>query len=138
MKTMKNLKPRLYLCGGINGLSDEQCNDWRNGSKAALEDLYEILDPMRRDYRGVEAANVDEIVQGDLLDIDVSTALLVNATRPSWGTAMEVFYACYQGKYIVAVCPFSCPSPWLIKHSSLIVKSFREGFKALVSKAHGR
>lgn len=91
----------VYLCGGINGLSDSACKDWRETAKAALAD-YRILDPMRRDYRGREDESVTEIIGGDKDDIDQSGVLLVNATRPSWGTAMEIMYAFPQGKRIVA------------------------------------
>lgn len=80
-----------YLCGGINGLSDADCRDWREHAKAMLKT--ETLDPMRRDYRGREDESVSEIVIGDLADINQSDFVLVNATRPSWGTAMEAFYA---------------------------------------------
>ena len=78
---------KVYLCGGINGLSDAACKDWREHAKSRLPDT---LDPMRRDYRGVEAMHVDDIVQGDLDDIYESAAVLANCVRPSWGTAMEI------------------------------------------------
>ena len=45
----------VYLCGGINGLSDEDCTDWREATKAELYNHFNFLDPMRRDYRGREA-----------------------------------------------------------------------------------
>lgn len=76
-----------YLCGGINGLSDEDCKNWREDAKAKL--VTEHLDPMRRDYRGKEDESFHEIVLGDLDDIVKSDFVLVNATRPSWGTAPE-------------------------------------------------
>src|ERR1039458_9368129 len=80
-----------YLCGGINGLSDDQAITWREKAKSLLKT--ETLDPMRRDYRGREDQAVGEIVQGDLEDINASQFVLVNATRPSWGTAMEMVYS---------------------------------------------
>ena len=54
----------LYLCGGINGLSDSDCTDWREFCKKQLEHTHKILDPMRRDYRGREDQCVNEIVIG--------------------------------------------------------------------------
>jgi hypothetical protein len=83
-----------YLCGGINGLSDADCRDWRELAKSLLKT--DTLDPMRRDYRGREDESVSEIVIGDLADIDASDVVLVNATRPSWGTAMEALYAAHR------------------------------------------
>lgn len=78
---------KTYLCGGINGLSDADCRDWREVAKSLL--TTETLDPMRRDYRGKEDESVQEIVLGDYHDIWQSAFILVNATKPSWGTAME-------------------------------------------------
>jgi hypothetical protein len=82
---------KTYLCGGINGLSDADCRDWREVAKSLLQT--DTLDPMRRDYRGEEDRSVEGIVVGDIADIDHSDAVLVNATRPSWGTAMEIVIA---------------------------------------------
>src|SRR5579859_2601339 len=93
----------IYLCGGINKLSDADAKDWREAAKAALGGTYMFLDPMRRDYRGKEAESVDLIIEGDIVDIRESDILLVNASRPSWGTGMELFYASKLGKIIVTV-----------------------------------
>ena len=90
----------VYLCGGINGLSDSECRDWREIAKSLLH--AETRDPMRRDYRGIEDAHVTDIVVGDLADINDSDFVLMNATRPSWGTGMEAFYAASKGKKVVA------------------------------------
>lgn len=114
-----------YLCGGINGLSDEDCRDWRDVAKAKLKT--DTLDPMRRDYRGREAESVREIVQGDLDDIRQSHFVLVNATRPSWGTAMEVVYAWQRGDCAVVAFTGGAPvSPWLRWHSTKVCDSLDE------------
>lgn len=106
-----------YLCGGINGLSDDQCRDWREVAKSLLKT--ETLDPMRRDYRGKEDESVNEIVQGDIRDIEQSDFILVNATRPSWGTAMEIVYA-WQGRPVVAFVGDASVSPWLRYHCEIV------------------
>ena len=125
----------VYLCGGINGLSDEDATDWREAAKEELDGLFEFLDPMRRDYRGIEAESVNEIVDGDLIDIINSRIILVNAVRPSWGTAMEVFFAAGLGKCVITVCPSDKPSPWLMKHSDIICESFAEAFAEIEALA---
>jgi nucleoside 2-deoxyribosyltransferase len=104
---------KVYLAGGINGLSDTDCRDWRERAKELLN--AETLDPMRRDYRGQEAENALEIVTGDLADIDDCEIVLVNAIRPSWGTAMEIFYAAHvKEKQVVGFVPdIEKASPWL-------------------------
>jgi nucleoside 2-deoxyribosyltransferase len=115
----------LYLCGGINGLSDEECKTWRRLAKAELGTKYRILDPMSRDYRGRESENVRAIVEGDKADIDASDVLLVNAERASWGTAMEVDYAYERKKVIVAFHSRpSQASPWLQYHTHLCPSLF--------------
>lgn len=124
----------IYLCGGINKLSDSEAKDWREAAKSELSGSYRLLDPMRRDYRGKEAESVRAIIDGDIQDINESDILLVNASRPSWGTAMEVFFAASKGSLlIVTVCPDEKPSPWLIGHSTIIKKTFSEAFNYLIS-----
>lgn len=108
----------VYLCGGINGLDDAAAKDWREEARQAL--IYRTLDPMRRDYRGRESEHVCQIVKGDLLDIDACRYVLVNATRPSWGTAMEIVYAAMAGKIIVAFTGSAPVSPWLRYHCHAI------------------
>lgn len=126
----------VYLCGGINGLSDQECRDWRDVAKARLNyHGIETLDPMRRDYRGVEDQNVSAIVSGDLDDIRASDVVLVNATRPSWGTAMEMVYAFRQAKPIIAVVGEARVSPWLRYHSTTIYTMLEEALAAIVAEA---
>jgi hypothetical protein len=97
----------VYLCGGINGLNDAACKDWRQIARDTLipgpgRSRFSVLDPMARDYRGREDECVAEIIDGDKRDIFESDLLLVNASRPSWGTAMEIMFAWSLRKPIVA------------------------------------
>jgi nucleoside 2-deoxyribosyltransferase len=111
--------PGLYLCGAINGCTDAEANDWRQEAAAMLGASYRVYNPMVRDYRGREEEAAHEIVRGDLHEIDQCRAVLVNATRPSWGTAMECFYAFEQGKTVVAFTGWTRCSPWLAAHTSM-------------------
>lgn len=106
---------RVYLCGPINGCDDAQATEWREVAKSHLAGHCTLLDPMRRDYRGREhePGVADEIVTGDRNDIDNADALLVNAERPSWGTAREIEYARALGKRVFAFVGWTRPSPWL-------------------------
>ncbi len=122
---------KLYLCGPINGRSDDDCKTWREQVKALWPDC---LDPMRRDYRGreLEPGIAAEIVAGDIEDIDASDALLVYFDQPSVGTSMEVFYAHQQGKTVVVIDRTSKPlSPWLTHHSSAVVRTVEEALEHL-------
>jgi nucleoside 2-deoxyribosyltransferase len=109
---------RIYLAGPINGCTDEEANGWRDQVRAALTG-WDILDPMSRDYRGREGENAAAIVVGDKEDISASDVVLVNATRPTWGTAMELHHAYTRRKRIVAFGT-TVPSPWLVYHCDSI------------------
>lgn len=118
----------VYLCGGINGLSDAECKDWREEAKAALIGEFIVLDPMRRDYRGKEAESVDAIVNLDLFDINASNIMLVNVARPSWGTAMEIVYARkdIHRKLVIGFNRPEHPSPWLVYHCDKLFPTLAE------------
>lgn len=123
-----------YLCGGINGLTDAEATDWRTVAKDLLSTA--TLDPMRRDYRGKEDESVNEIVSGDLEDIKRADFILVNAARPSWGTAMEIVYAHKErAKKIYSVVPKPPISPWLRFHSTEIFPSLEEAVAKINQEA---
>lgn len=124
---------KVYLCGPINGCTDEECMDWREEAKRHLPDT---LDPMRRDYRGKEQTAYREIVEGDIADIDESDVLLVNYDRPSVGTSMEIFYAHGKGKHIVVVhSKGAVLSPWLLYHTDYFFTSFETALNFLTKHA---
>jgi hypothetical protein len=114
-----------YLCGPINGCTDEECKNWRENFK----DLWsgKTLDPMRRDYRGKEAEAWREIVELDKIDVSNCDVLIVSYEKPSVGTSMEILYAWERGKPIVVVArPETSISPWLRYHSHKIVHSYAD------------
>lgn len=122
-----------YLCGPINGRSDADCKDWRKLATDLLtEKGVEILDPMRRDFRGREDDAVTEIVCGDKDDIDASDVLLVYFDKPSVGTSMEVLYAWEHNKVVIIIDASGKPlSPWLKFHSTHIVQSVVAGVELI-------
>ena len=119
---------KIYLCGGINGLTDEECYGWREKAKELLN--HPTIDPTRRDYRGKEDESVDAIIDGDKKDIDDADILLVNATRPSWGTAMEIMYAFERNKPVYSIVGDKI-SPWLRYHSTLLSDSLESSVFAI-------
>ena len=108
----------IYLAGPIFGCSDQDAKGWRTLAKELLG-AANVLDPMDRDYRGIEDANVQKLVEDDLHDIAKCSALLVKANEPSWGTAMELVYARQMGKPVVAFNTNRKVSPWLRYHASV-------------------
>jgi hypothetical protein len=122
----------IYLCGPINGCTDEECTSWRELVKTLWTGP--TLDPMRRDYRGREDESVSEIVELDKIDITDSDILLVSYDKPSVGTSMEVLYAFERGKLVVVVAAEGARiSPWLRYHSHVILPTFASAVQWIVA-----
>jgi nucleoside 2-deoxyribosyltransferase len=122
---------KIYLCGPINGRSDDDCKNWREWFKKQA--TFQYIDPMRRDYRGKETELICEIVLLDKLDIQQSDALIVYYDKPSVGTSMEVFYADSLKKPIVLINASGDEnlSPWLIYHATIIVTDPQAAYQTL-------
>jgi nucleoside 2-deoxyribosyltransferase len=122
---------KIYLCGPINACTDAECKNWREEIKTHHNNC---IDPMVRDYRGVEAVAYREIVDLDKRDVRNADIVLVNYIKPSVGTSMEMFYAWTLGKPIILWCdPEQVPhlSPWLRYHSTKIVNSLPDVLEAV-------
>lgn len=109
---------KVYLAGPINGCTDEECKGWRAEARRLLEPIHAVIDPMDFDCRGREGDMAADIIKHDLSRLDEADLVLVNAERPSWGTAMELVYARQGGKPAIAFVglPRSSVSPWLRGH----------------------
>lgn len=124
---------KVYLAGPIHGRTDIECKAWRNEAACILSvhDI-ECLDPMRHDYRGIEEGAAEELVAEDERMIDDSDVVLVNANEPSWGTAMEVFYAKNLGRDVIAFTNDASISPWLRVHTTAIFSSLADALGGIV------
>ena len=79
---------RVYLAG------PPFAEEYRRRADQLVRALgWEPVDPMRRDFRGRTEGSEEEIVHGDLADIDSCDAVLAAFTAPDEGTAMEAWYA---------------------------------------------
>lgn len=115
---------RIYLCGPIMEAHPEESKPWRQRAKERLAGRFVLLDPMRRDFRDRELDSANEIVEFDLQDIRDADLLLVNYSKPSIGTSMEVFYASHVlGKFVIAFSPhaFQDMSPWMVRYCTKIL-----------------
>lgn len=127
---------KVYLAGPIFGCEDKEAKEWRSIATAYLDT--EVLNPMDRDYRGREDAHAQAIVLRDKEAIKAADTVLVMASRPSWGTAMEVLYASDARKWIIAVVPEGAPvSPWLRYHVDNVVPTLVAAIKMINSIARG-
>lgn len=114
---------RIYLCGPIMDCKMSEMKDWRTRAKERLAGRFMLLDPMRRSFRDNEIDSSNEIVDFDLQDIRDADLLLVNYSKASVGTAMEVFYASHDlGKFVIAFAPieFKNCSPWMVRFCTKI------------------
>lgn len=111
----------VYLCGPINGCSDDAATTWRTWFKeCGLNVRY--VDPMRRDYRGKEHSNYREIVELDKRDIQNCDLVVVMYVKPSVGTSMELFYAWSIGVPTIVINESAEPlSPWMLYHATAVV-----------------
>ena len=125
----KELFKTIYLSGPIMDEHEGVAREWRESAKRLFAGKYRLLDPMRRKFVDREVDSANEIVEFDLLDVRNADIILVNYSRPSIGTSMEVFYASHVlGKFVVAFSPYEyreC-SPWMVCYCTKILGSLEE------------
>ena len=128
---------KVYLAGPIFNCTDAECRNWREYATKKLNCT--AVDPMRRDYRGIEEESTVEIVELDKLDIMETDCLLANygdIPPGSAGTAMEILFAWEQHKTIIIVTSQAKVSPWLIYHSNLIFKLLDDAISYINKDGH--
>ena len=118
------VKKKIYLSGPIMDEHVDTAKTWRERATAELREHFVILDPMRRNFKDREVDSANEITEFDLQDVRDADILLVNYSKVSIGTSMEVFYAAHDlGKFIVAFSPYpykEC-SPWMVRYCTKIL-----------------
>jgi nucleoside 2-deoxyribosyltransferase len=129
----------IYLAGGIMNLTTDEANNWRLESENELKNKFKILNPMRRNFRDCEFQSQNEIVQLDKNDIVNSDILLVNGTKPSWGTAMEILFAFERHKIVVVFTgdEFGKTSPWVAFHATRVTKTLQEAIDYIKLQLEG-
>lgn len=126
---------RVYLAGPISDCTDDAMHGWRESLKQRMPNV-DFVDPTRRDYRGVEDLNVEEIVELDKADIDTCEYVVAYCPHPSVGTSMEVFYAWSQGQTVIVWIPQGVTvSPWLRYHSARVFNFATEVESALLRES---
>jgi nucleoside 2-deoxyribosyltransferase len=117
---------RVYLAG------PPHADEYRRRAAELLRDAgCEPVDPMRRDFRGRTEDHEEEIVRGDLADIDSCDALLADFTEADEGTAMEAWYAHRAGKRIVAYTGGRRAHPWTVYVADEVCDALEAAIDAL-------
>jgi nucleoside 2-deoxyribosyltransferase len=73
----------------------------------------------------------EEIVVGDLADVDSRDVVLADFSEPDEGTAMEAWYARSVGKPVVARTGGRAPHPWVVYVASSVNRELGEAVNAL-------
>ncbi len=122
-------KKRVYLAG------PPHADEYRRRADALVRSIgWEPVDPMRRDYRGRTQGKEQEIVEGDLAEIDSCHALLASFTSPDEGTAMEAWYAHTAGKHVVVYTGGTPPHPWTVYVADAIHAELEQAAQALAAR----
>jgi len=99
---------------------------------------WEPVDPMRRDFRGRTQGHEEEIVSGDLADIDSCDAVLADFSEPDEGTSMEAWYAHGLGKPVVVYTAGRAPHPWTVYVAAAVCADLEEAVRAVtLTEQHG-
>ena len=93
-----------------------------------LIDHYHIINPARREYEQFEYKT---IVEKDKSEIDLCDIVLVNHTKCSDGTAMEILYAWERKKEIYTIVHGEV-SPWILYHSNEIFMDMTKAVEFLM------
>jgi nucleoside 2-deoxyribosyltransferase len=130
---------RIYLAGAIRNTDD--ATTWRRDAASQLPD-WDVIDPTRleqfiEDQHAEE--NARKIVRDDLRAVESSNVVLALVDMPSWGTAMEIFYASQLKIPVIGWNPGNNPvSPWLMVHCNIIIPDFwsvKKHLQTLLAKA---
>lgn len=128
------MTPAIYLSGStiqpVEQIGPVPDADWRMLAMTKLQ-LYgfRVLNPLELTWSASTGheLELDSQVRRALDLISQCDAMLANISTPSYGTAMEMFYAYRQGKMVtvIGMPPFS---PWVLSHSQA---RFRDIDKAI-------
>jgi nucleoside 2-deoxyribosyltransferase len=132
------MKKKAFISGPILGLETKQ--GYRTVITKICKKLgFEVIDPWRREkvlYTGDEqcwwsGVPAPDFIQRDLDDADKCDVMIVYLPKLSAGACMELFYAKHKGKKVIVVSEMECLSPWIVVHSDVIVKQFKDLEEAL-------
>jgi nucleoside 2-deoxyribosyltransferase len=122
----------------MDGYTEEEMSTWREDAKRYLIDAgIRCLDPTDRVYRNEDYGSdpesvLPDLVEADKRDIEASDVLLVNYTKVSAGTSMEILLAWMKDKHVIVVAPEGMRlSAWVHYHSR-IFHTMQEAYDYIV------
>ncbi|MCS7114221.1 MAG: nucleoside 2-deoxyribosyltransferase [Nitrososphaerota archaeon] len=136
---------KVFISGPIQGVETKQ--SYRDKiSRICVRCGFEPVDPWKREkmiHKGEERGWWEKVpsldfVRRDLEDIEKCDVLIAYLPRLSAGTCIELFYAKMKGKKAICICRLKNPSPWIIIHSDIVIKSIGELENALRAIANAK
>jgi nucleoside 2-deoxyribosyltransferase len=123
----------------MDNYTEEELSTWRKDAKNYLG-LQGItcLDPTDRIYRNEDYGSdpesvLPDLVEADKIDIEASDVLLVNYTKVSVGTSMEILLAWMKDKHVIVVAPEGMHlSAWVHYHSHRVFRSMQEAYDHII------
>ncbi|MCX8189355.1 MAG: nucleoside 2-deoxyribosyltransferase [Nitrososphaeria archaeon] len=127
---------KILVCGPIAYGGIERIR-WLQ--KILAQELFEVIDQFQSkemDYSNVKDFRDNKklaktIVSNDFSFIEKSDLIVAICDQPSFGTAIEIYYAKMLGKSVIVLNEAEQPSPWPIAFADIIVKDVNSLLKVL-------
>jgi nucleoside 2-deoxyribosyltransferase len=119
------------VCGSIGYNRRRGAHDIKDMYIFLQSKGFSIVDHMVREEEGMDYSDIMDfrdkpdlsrkIVEYDLEYVKKADVIVVIANEPSYGTAIEVFFAKKSGKKVILLAKDPVPTPWPINFSDYIV-----------------
>ena len=127
---------KIMVCGPIAGKGVDEIKLFQ---KVLIENGFQVVNQLKAgmnysyidDFRNKKQL-AERIVTSDLKSIEKSDIIVAICNEPSFGTAIEIYYAKKLGKKVIVLNEEAQPSPWPIAFADQIVKSKDELIKTLL------
>ncbi len=130
---------RIYLCGPMDDYTEEEMGTWRKDTTTYMRFSGIVcLDPTDRPYRNCSYKEdpesvLPDLVESDKVDIEASDIVLVNYTKISVGTSMEILLGWQKDKHVVVVAPEGMHlGAWVVYHSHKICRSLEDAYEHII------
>ena len=128
---------KLLVCGPVAHGNIQKIKELQNFLK---EEGFNVIDQFReeemdyssiRDFRDKKRL-AERIVKNDLKFIEECDVIVAICDKPSFGTAIEIYYAKKLGKKVIVLNEEAQPSPWPIAFAEHVVRSKEELIEVLL------
>jgi len=128
---------KLLVCGPVAHGNIQKIRELQNFLK---KEGFNVIDQFReeemdyssiRDFRDKKRL-AERIVKNDLKFIEECDVIVAICDKPSFGTAIEIYYAKKLGKKVIVLNEEAQPSPWPIAFAEHVVRSKEELIKILL------